>query len=119
DFQRRQQSGVASLTLGVANSFRFANQIYVAGCEQLNDALVESEVLDGILNFAVLNIPDAIACKSSLQRGAWIDAANIPEATEQYAAIHRLDHVVKAGCWLRTFDDAVDWTRRRLFAFLL
>src|SRR6185503_7232409 len=51
-------------------------------------------------------------------RRSRIDTADVPEATEQQAAIHRLDHVVERNGRLRTLHDAVAWSRRRLFTFL-
>ena len=90
----------------------------VARGEESDHALIEAEVLDWILNLPFLDVPDAVARQTRLQRDARIDAADVPEAAEQYPAVHRLDHVFNRNRRLRTLDDAVDWTRRRFLAFL-
>ena len=70
DFQRRQQCGVAALTFGTADSLRLADHIDVAGCEQLNKALVEAEGFDGLLNLAVLDIPSRVRPVCNAVRGS-------------------------------------------------
>ena len=44
---------------------------------------LKRKFLTGILNLAVFDIPDAVARETGLQRYARIDAADVPETTEQ------------------------------------
>src|SRR5262245_57596298 len=60
-FECGKQCRVAALAFGIADTFRLADHVDVSRREQLDHALVEAEVFDGVLNLAVFDVPDAVA----------------------------------------------------------
>ena len=87
-FQGRCEGSAASLRFGAADAFGAANHFDVSGCEEFEDALIETEVADGILNFAFFDVPDAVASEASEESGARVNAANVPKTADEEAAIH-------------------------------
>src|SRR5438552_10449711 len=76
DLQGRRQRSAAALRLGAAHALRRPDHIHVSGREQLQQALVEAEIADRVLDFPILDIPDAVTRQAGGQSGARIDAAN-------------------------------------------
>src|ERR1043165_539133 len=99
-FDGGRQGGTAALALGTADAFRRADPLDVSGGEQFQNALVETEVADWILNLSVLDEPHAIARQSGEQRRPRINTADVPEAAHQQAALRGLDHLFDA-VWFR------------------
>src|SRR4030095_1268028 len=104
---------------GAADTFRRADHLYVAGCEQFQNALVEAEVANRILNLSVLDQPDTVARQSGEQLRSRINAADVPEPAHQQTAFGRLDHVFDADSFRGAFHNGVHPYGRWLFDFFL
>src|SRR5438445_1250616 len=92
DHDRRSQRGASSLRFRAAPALGFPDHLHVASSKQFEDALVEAEVADRILNLSVFNVPKPVASEASEKSGAGIDPADVPKTTHQQTALHRCDH---------------------------
>src|SRR6266542_1269344 len=72
-----------------------------------------------MLNFPLLDVPNAVAGQSGEQSGPGIDAADVPEAAHQEAASGGLDHLLKARRGSGTFQNSVHRSRGWLLALLI
>ena len=59
-FQGGCQGSAAALRFRTAHALRRPNHLHVSGGQQFKDALIEAKVADGILDFAVFNVPNPI-----------------------------------------------------------
>src|SRR6266849_1869972 len=115
-FQGRCQRGAPALRFGAADAFRRSNHLDVSRSKQFQEALVEAEVANRILDSSVLDEPDPVARQTGEQRAPWIDAADIPEAAHQQTALGRVNHLFDARRRRRTFDNRMYRSRGWLFA---
>src|SRR5712692_1712653 len=118
-FQGRRQRRTPALRFGAADAFRRSNHLDVSRSEQFQEALVEAEVVDRILDFSILDEPNSIARQTGEQGAPWIDAADIPEAAHQQTVLGRVNHLFDALRRRRTFDNRIYRSRGRLLAFFL
>src|SRR2546425_1781462 len=115
--ERRYEERIPS-PLAARDAFGHADQIDVSRREHQDDALIEAEVADGILDLAVFDVPDAVARQPRHRRRAWIDRPNVEEARHEQRALRGLDHGVDARSGRRRLEDERERTAR-LFVLLL
>src|SRR6266851_4557540 len=113
-FQGWRQRCAPALRFGAADALWRSNHLDVSRSEQFQEALVEAEVVNRKLDFSVLDEPNPIARQTGEQGAPRIDAADIPEAAHQQAALGRLNHLFDARRRRRTFDNRIYRSRGRL-----
>src|SRR5262245_18044807 len=94
--QGRIERRVRALFLGISHALRHPDRVDIAASEHLDDALVESEVADWMLNLSAFDIPHAVARETGHRGRARIDIADVPEPADQQRAVRRANHVVDA-----------------------
>src|SRR5207244_418436 len=80
-FQRRRQRSASALRFRAADPLGRSNHLDVSGGQQFQNALVEAEVSNRILNLSLLDEPNTVPRQPGQQSCPRIDAANIPETT--------------------------------------
>ena len=78
-FQGWHQGSALALGFGTADALGRSEQLDVSGGEQGQDALVEAEVSNRILNLSLLDEPNTVPRQPGQQSCPRIDAANVPE----------------------------------------
>ncbi len=82
-------------------------------------ALIEAQVADGMADLPLLDPPHAVARQPGQHDRSSVDQPHIPEARDQQAALHALDHVVHRRRRLRAFEDVVHRAGSRVLLLLL
>src|SRR5690242_10447395 len=119
DLQSGKQRSAITAAFRAADALGHADHLDIPRSEHAGYRLVESKVLHGILDLAVLDKPDAVARESRDARGASIRSVDVPKSTDDEPSRRRLDHVLDRRRRPRGFHDRIDRTRRRVLSFLL